>query len=230
MESSAANSDKLQLLDRVYSEAEQRFNNVDDPAHGWDHVRRVYKLALYLAEQEGADRFIVGLAALLHDLGRSVPETIYQQHHADLSVELAGEMMNMYAIPDETQAAVLHAIAAHSFSRAIEPRTLEARVVRDADRLDGIGAIGIMRWGITGAVQRTPRTRSYYPGDPFAERHTPNDKRYMLDHFFVKLLKLRDTMATETGRRLAGERAAFMQAFLDELRRELTLTDEVGQA
>jgi uncharacterized protein len=229
MDSSATNLNEPPLLDRFYSEVEQRFNSVDDPAHSWDHVRRVYKLALYLAEQEGADRFIVGLAALLHDLGRSVPETVHQQHHADLSVELAGKMMDAHAIPEETREAVLHAIAAHSFSRALEPRTLEARVVRDADRLDGIGAIGIMRWGITGAVQRTPRTRSYYPGDPFAERHTPNDKRYMLDHFFTKLLKLRDTMATETGRRLAGERAAFMQAFLDELRRELTLIDEVEQ-
>lgn len=229
MEFSATDSDELQVLDRFCAEVEQRFSEVDDHAHGWDHVRRVYKLALYLAEQEGANRFIVGLAALLHDLGRSVPETIQQRHHADLSVELAGAMMKAHAISAETQEAVLHAIAAHSFSRAIEPRTLEARVVRDADRLDGLGAIGIMRWAITGAVRRMPQTRSYYPGDPFAEQRTPNDKRYMLDHFFIKLLKLRDTMATETGRRLADERTAFMQEFLDELRHELTLIDEVGQ-
>ena len=229
MEILATDSDELRLLARFYAEVERRFSEVDDPAHGWDHVRRVYKLTLYLAEQEGANRFIAGLAALMHDLGRSVPETMQQRHHADLSVELAGEMMNTHAIAAETQEAVMHAIAAHSFSRDREPRTLEARVVRDADRLDSLGATGIMRWAITGAVRRTPRTRSYYLGDPFAERHMPNDKLYMLDHFFIKLLKLRDTMATETGRRLATERTDFMQAFLDELRHELTLIDEVGQ-
>ena len=226
---SATDSDEMQLLSRFYSEVELRFSGVDDPAHGWDHVRRVYKLTLYLAKQEGANLFIAGLAALMHDLGRSVPESIHQRHHADLSVELASEMMNTHAIPAETQEAVLHAIAVHSFSRGSEPRTLEARVVRDADRLDGLGAVGITRWAITGAVRRTPQTRSYYPGDPFAEWHTPNDKLYMLDHFFIKLLKLRDTMATETGRKLANERTAFMQEFLDELRHELTLIDEAGQ-
>jgi len=229
MEISATDSDEWRLLARFYSEVERYFSEVDDPAHGWDHVRRVYKLTLYLAEQEGANRFIAGLAALMHDLGRSVPETVHQRHHADLSVEMAADMMNAHAIPAETQEAVLHAIAVHSFSRGSEPRTLEARVVRDADRLDGLGAIGITRWAITGAVRRTPRTRSYYPGDPFAERHTPNDKQYMLDHFFIKLLNLRDTMATESGRMLAAERTAFMQEFLDELRHELTLSDEVGQ-
>jgi len=229
MEISPTEIDETSLLARFYAEVEQRFSAVADLAHGWDHVRRVYKLALYLAQQEDANSLIVGLAALMHDLGRVVPETGHGRHHADLSVEQAAELMHTYNISAQTQEAVLHAIAAHSFSRNIEPRTLEARVVRDADRLDGLGATGIMRWAITGAVRRTPQTRSYYPGDPFAGRHAPDDKRYMLDHFFIKLLKLRDTMATETGRKLANERTAFMQEYLDELRRELALIDEVGQ-
>ncbi len=115
----------------------------------------------------------------------------------------------------------MHAIVAHSFSKGIEPRTLEARVVRDADRLDGLGAIGVLRWAITGALRRTPTTRSYHPEDPFAERHTLDDSRYMLDHFYSKLLKLVDTMSTESGRRLARERTDFMRVYLDEFRREL---------
>lgn len=227
MENAGTHLAELTLLAKIQDEVERRFAGVDDPAHGWEHVRRVYKLALYLAEQEGVNHFIVGLAALMHDLGRAAPPGERGTHHADLSVKIAAELMSAHSIAPEVQEEVLHAIEAHSFSRNITPHTPEARVVRDADRLDSLGAIGIMRWAITGTVRRTPQTRSYRTGDPFAERHTPDDKRYMLDHFFTKLLKLRDTMATATGRRLADERTTYMQQYLEELRRELALIDEV---
>lgn len=219
--------DETALLAEIAAEVERRFARMEDPAHGWEHIERVYKLALYLAEQEGADRLIAGLAALLHDLGRAAPQNDHATHHADLSVQMATALMNSHAVAAGIQEAVLHAIEAHSFSRNIPPRTLEARVVRDADRLDGLGAMGIIRWAITGAVRRTPETRSYYRDDPFAERRTPDDKHYMLDHFYTKLLKLRDTMATATGRRLAGERTVYMERFLDELRHELNLIDKI---
>ncbi len=204
----------------IYAEIERRFNSVDDLAHGWEHVYRVYQLALYIAAQEGADRSIVALAALMHDLGRSVPNTV-GQHHADISAALATELLNAYQVPQDKQEAILHAILAHSFSRDVAPRTLEARVVRDADRLDGLGAVGILRWAITGTMRRTPQTRSYHPTDPFAEQHEPDDSHYMLDHFYSKLLKLSDSMATETGRVLAQRRTVYMHGYLNELRDEL---------
>ena len=213
--------DMSQVLLSVYTEVERRFQQVNDPAHGWEHVRRVYSLAEYLAEREGANRFIVGMAALMHDIGRL--EHDEAAHHADLSVKSAAQLMNEYGLAPEIQDAVLHAIEAHSFSRNIEPRTIEARVVRDADRLDGLGAIGIMRWAITGTIRRTPETLSYNPTDPFAQQHTPDDKRYMLDHFYSKLLKLEDSMSTETGRKLARQRTAFMRLYLDEFKRELEI-------
>jgi uncharacterized protein len=175
---------------------------------------------LHIAEQEGANSFVVGLAALLHDLGR-IAQSNSTMHHANLSAALALELLAPYHIPASIQEEILHAIVAHSFSRKIEPRTLEARVVRDADRLDGLGATGILRWAITGTIRRTVQTRTYHPTDPFAERHTPDDRQYMLDHFFSKLLKLSDTMSTETGRALARRRIAFMYSYLDELRMEL---------
>jgi len=206
----------------MYGAVERRFHDVADLAHGWEHVSRVYKLALYIAEQEGANSFIVAMAALMHDLGRTVRSET-GQHHADLSVILATELLTTYGVPQDIQNAILHAIVAHSFSRGIEPRTMEARVVRDADRLDGLGATGILRWAITGTLRRTPQTRSYHPTDPFDEQHEPDDQHYMLDHFYSKLLKLSDTMATETGRVLAEQRTAFMQSYLDELREELRI-------
>lgn len=213
------NIERSQLLSEVYSEVEERFKQFDDPAHGWEHIRRVYHLAMHIAEREGADSFITGMAALLHDLGRLSHEQ--GQHHADLSVSEARELCQRRHIAPETREAILHAILAHSFSRGIAPRTLEACIVRDADRLDGLGAIGIMRWAITGAVRRTPETLCYHPDDPFAEQHAPDDARYMLDHFFRKLLKLGDGMSTATGRELAAQRTAFMRTYLDEFRHEL---------
>jgi uncharacterized protein len=209
------------VLPTIYSEVERSFAGVDDLAHDWEHVKRVYRLALIIAEQEGADRFIVGAAALMHDLGRAAPPDYATTHHADLSVELATALLDRYQVPVGIQRAILHAIIAHSFSKNIAPQTLEARVVRDADRLDGLGAIGIMRWAMTGIIRRNPQTKAYHPTDPFAEQHTPDDQFYILDHFYTKLLKLSETVSTETGRVLAEHRTAFMRRYLDELRQEL---------
>jgi uncharacterized protein len=208
-----------QALSKAYEEIQQRYIGFDDPAHGWEHIQRVYRLGLYIAERESADSFIVGMAALLHDIGHlSITKT---QHHADLSMSIASEILTAYHVPADSREAILHAIEAHSFSLGIEPRTLEAKVVRDADRLDSLGAIGILRWAVTGAVRRTSETQTYHPDDPFAQWHTLDDRRYMLDHFFTKLLKLNKTMSTQTGRTLAEQRTAFMHIYLDEFRREL---------
>ena len=211
-----------QILAQTYAEVEKRFIGIADLAHGWEHVGRVYQLAEYITIQEGGDRFIVGMAALMHDLGRTATHYV-DSHHADLSVEIARELMQSYHVSREKQEAILHAIVAHSFSRGVEPQTLEASIVRDADRLDGLGAMGIMRWAITGTVRRTERTLPYNPLDPFGEKRTLDDQLYMLDHFYIKLLKLGESMTTETGRALARQRTDFMRAYLDELRREIEI-------
>ena len=216
-----ANEVESQVLSKAYKEMQQRYVGFDDLAHDWEHVERVYRLAVYIAAQENADIFIVGMAALMHDIGRLSTDT--SQHHADLSMSMAGELLISYGISAATREAILHAIEAHSFSLGIEPRTLEAQVVRDADRLDALGAIGIVRWAITGVVRRTGETQIYHPDDPFAQWHTLDDRRYMLDHFFTKLLKLEDTIVTQTGRVLARERTAYMRTYLDAFRKELAL-------
>ncbi len=214
-------TDESQLLSDVYAEAHERFSLLNDLAHGWEHVQRVYRLALHIAQQEGADRFIVGVAALLHDLGRLTHDET--RHHADLSVIHARELLTRHQVPPDKQEAILHAIDAHSFSKGLQPRTLEAWIVRDADRLDSLGAIGVLRWAITGTQRGTRETRSYHPDDPFAEWHPLDDRRYMLDHFYSKLLKLSDTMSTQTGRKLAERRTRFMRTYLDEFRDELSM-------
>lgn len=209
------------LLATLYDEMQQRFASFDDPAHGWEHVRRVYRLARRIGEEERADLLIVSIAALLHDVGRLIHRKGVP--HALLSVEEARAILRAYPLDQEQVEAILHAIEAHSFSQGIEPRTLEARVVRDADRIDSLGAIGILRWAITGTIKRKAQTQSYHPADPFAEWHEPDDKLYLLDHFYTKLLKLEEGMYTTTGRALAQQRTEYMRDYLREFRAELEL-------
>ncbi|MEO7019706.1 MAG: HD domain-containing protein [Ktedonobacteraceae bacterium] len=207
------------LATDLYAEVQGRFVGFDDPAHGWEHVRRVYNLALRIAEEEGADTLITGAAALLHDIGRLVHKK--GVHHAELSVEESRQILARYPLEPEQVEAILHAIVAHSFSQGVEPRTLEARVLRDADRLDALGAIGIMRWAITGTMKRKPQTLSYHPDDPFGKQHELDDRLYRLDHFYTKLLKLEDGMYTATGRMLAQQRTAYMRDYLQQFKTEL---------
>ncbi len=215
--------DQSTVLGQIQQQVQQHFVHCCDPAHSWDHVNRVYKLAEYIAKHEGADWFVVGMAVLMHDLGHTV-ESKGQEHHVDLSVKLASELMLIHKIPTKLHNAITHAILAHSFSRGLEPCTLEAGVVRDADRLDALGAIGIMRWGIVGGQRAKTGRKAYKLDDPFAERHALDDNLYMLDHFYTKLLKLEESMMTKTGLRLAQRRTDFMRQYLDEFKNELDLS------
>jgi uncharacterized protein len=106
----------------------------------------------------------------------------------------------------------------HPFSLGVVPTTIEAKVLQDADRLDAIGAIGIARCFATTSVMKRP---FYNPEDPFCAKREPDDKSWGLDHFYRKLLRIQDQLHTETARTMARERTAFMQAFLDQLAREL---------
>lgn len=189
-----------------------------DGAHDLAHILRVARLADRIADAEGADRDVAVAAALLHDLVYRPKNHPESPRTAELSAALArawcAEIPGLAPKAD----AILHAIEAHSWSGAAEAETLEARVVQDADRLEAIGAIGIARVFATGA---SFRSQLWHPSDPWAETRDLDDKRYTLDHFFRKLLKLADAMTTAEGRRLAARRQQVMAAYLDALREEL---------
>ena len=122
--------------------------------------------------------------------------------------------------PAEKIPAVTHAIEAHSFTAGIEPETMEARVVQDADRLDALGAIGIARCYAMSAVFGS---QIVHPDDPVpgeSPSRALDDKRFATDHFYVKLLKLPPTMRTASGRQEAERRVAFMRDFLARLAEE----------
>ncbi|MEO0557585.1 MAG: HD domain-containing protein [Bacteroidota bacterium] len=191
-----------------------------DTAHDLAHVRRVVRWARQLAEAEGADLSVVIPAAWLHD-GVTVPKDHPDRSRAStLAAEAASSWLTEQGYPVERIPEVAHAIEAHSFSAGIPPRTLEAQVVQDADRLDALGAIGIARCYATAGAMGS---RLVHPEDPVPTPDTPrqlDDRRYATDHFVVKLLKLPETMQTEAGRTEAAHRAGVIRQFMNELARE----------
>ena len=189
-----------------------------DGAHDLAHILRVARLAARIAEAEGADRDVAVAGALLHDLVYRPKNHPESPRTAELSAELAAAWCAELPALVPKADAIVHAIAAHSWSGATDAETLEARVVQDADRLEAIGAIGIARVFATGA---SFRSQLWHPEDPWASHRDLDDKAYTLDHFFTKLLKLSDRMTTAEGRRLAEARQKTMLAYLDALKADL---------
>lgn len=189
-----------------------------DPAHDLEHVRRVVAAARALAVEEGADLRVVLPAAWLHDCVSVPKDSPLRKRASALAAEEAVCFLGGRGYPRELLPAVSHAIAAHSFSARIAPTTPEARVVQDADRLDALGAVGIARTLMLGAVMGRP---FYDPSEPFPVQRQPDDARSSIDHFYTKLLRLAGTMQTAAGRAEAERRTAFMRAFLRQLGAEI---------
>lgn len=189
-----------------------------DGAHDMEHVRRVVASARRLAELEAARLEVVLPAAWLHDCF-SLPKNSPRRAEASTeAARLASDFLTAGGYPDEWIPAIRHAIEAHSFSAGIKPRTAEAKVVRDADRLDAIGAIGIGRCFQVGADLGLA---IYHPREPLPLTREPDDSRFVIDHFYVKLLRLVDDMHTAAGRVEAQRRTGFMKAFLQQLESEI---------
>src|ERR1700678_1644157 len=126
-----------------------------DSAHDLSHIRRVVKTARDIAQREGGALEIVVPAAWLHDFV-VVPKSSQDRARASrLSADAANALLREMGYPSEWLAPIAHAIAAHSFSAGIEPETLEARIVQDADRLDALGAIGLARCFATAGAMGT---------------------------------------------------------------------------
>jgi uncharacterized protein len=191
-----------------------------DSAHDWQHVLRVATSAAALCAAEGADAAVTVPAALLHELVNLPKNHPESARSGELCAERALAVLAERGWPTDRAQRIAYCIRVHGFSRGIVPDTLEAKVLQDADRLDAIGAVGIARCFATGAVMRQP---FYDPEDPFCVRREPDDKRFSVDHFYRKLLRIESTLHTPTARRLAAERSRFMEAFLRQLGTELGL-------
>jgi uncharacterized protein len=189
-----------------------------EPAHDALHVERVMASARRIATAEAADVEVCVIAALLHELFNHPKNHPESSRSGDICAEHAAALLAEHGFEAALTEQVAYCIRVHSFSRGIVPATLEAKVLQDADRLDAIGAIGIARLFATTADMKRP---FYAADDPFCRARDPDDKRWGIDHFYRKLLRIADGLHTATARALAAERAVFMRTYLDQLEREL---------
>lgn len=190
-----------------------------DPVHGFEHILRVYRLSEDLARREGARWEIVRAAVLLHDAHVEGGER--GNHHLS-SAQFAEDILEKEDWPEDDIRAVLHCIRSHRFrDRAVQPETIEARVLFDADKLDAIGAVGVMR-AVAYAVQHGQHLY-HMPSQHFLEtgEKEPGEPHTPYHEFHFKLRHLADEMYTESGRRLANQRHQVMTRFFRQLAAEL---------
>ncbi len=199
------------------ADAQRHYAGLRDPAHDFEHVLRVTRMAERIARAEGADVDIVRAAALLHDVGRGDRTG---RDHAEVAAERAREILRAH--PSDKVEAVARAILQHRFRAGPSPDSLEARCLFDADKLDSIGAIGVARAftyaGVIGQRIWGVVTPDY--ADRFARGETLPGEHTSQHEYVVKLSQLRDRMTTRAGRAIADERHAVMAAFYERLARE----------
>jgi uncharacterized protein len=206
-------------------EARQLYVN-GDAAHDFDHVLRVVRLADQIAQAEGANVTVVRLAALLHDApadkGDGMANHSARDGHHLAAAATAGKLLRERGLGTDESAQVVHCIEAHRFrDNTIQPQTLEAKCLYDADKLDSIGAIGVGRaFAYAGAHDHRLWTG---PGSEVLDtEYPPQGADYTPVHEYIyKLRHVADALYTETARRIGRERHAFMSAFFARLDEEM---------
>ena len=154
-----------------------------DPAHDISHIKRVVNNARYLTDIEQSNYLVTIPAAWLHDCVQVPKDSPDRARVSRLAADAACRFLAQTSYPAELLPEVHHAVEAHSFSAAIPARTSEAQIVQDADRLDALGSIGIARCLLTGGALGS---EVYHSDDPFCENREPDDRAYMVDHFYAR--------------------------------------------
>lgn len=210
------------MLENIKNEVRVLLSGNGD-GHGFDHIQRVYDLAVKFAREENADETVTALAALLHDAD---DYKLFGQENADKLFN-ARKIMQKNGVHEETASRVCDIIANMGYSKAlkgIRPNTLEGQIVSDADMLDAVGAMGLVR-NLAYALERCHGCadnifdKGTYPGlNLTSEQYkTPNRKSdNFINHFFEKLLKLQGMMFTGAAKKEAARRHEFMVVFLRE--------------
>jgi uncharacterized protein len=184
--------------------------------HDWFHIERVYKNALSIADNEVCDDTVVKLGALLHDIADS------KFHNGDETVgpKMAREFLTSNKVDETTIQHVINIIENISFKGGNTEKSfssIELDIVQDADRLDAIGAIGIARTFNYGGFKNRPLYNpNIAPKLHMSKEEYKNNEAPTLNHFYEKLLLLKDKMNTETGKQIAKERHHYMEGFLSQ--------------
>ena len=207
-------------MERIKKLAElvRPFYGSDDPAHDWPHIGRVAATAKKLAAKQNVNLECILAAVYCHDIVNLPKNHPDRSRASELAADKAEPMLMEVGFTKEEIAITRSAIIEHSFSRGLKPSNLESAIVQDSDRLDSLGAIGILRCG---SVNTLMKAKYYDPFDPFAEHRELDDKNFMVDHYFVKLFKLPELMQTDAGRKEGYERIEYMKDFLGRLKQEI---------
>ncbi|PKP02085.1 MAG: phosphohydrolase [Bacteroidetes bacterium HGW-Bacteroidetes-9] len=208
-----------EIIDKTIQFVKEELSGAEG-GHDWWHICRVWKTSLTIAKIENVDLLVVELGALLHDIADS------KFHDGDESIgpNLAGNFMLSLGIEKDIIVHVQHIIENISFKGGKEAQRFkspELDVVQDADRLDALGAIGIARaFNYGGHKNREIYNPDIKPNLNMSKEAYKNSNAPTLNHFYEKLLLLKDRMNTETGKQMAIGRHNFMLAYLDEFYRE----------
>jgi uncharacterized protein len=184
--------------------------------HDWFHIERVYKNALLIAASENCDLEIVQLGALLHDIADS------KFHDGDETIgpKTARTFLEAQNVSSETIDHVIAIVENISFKGGRVERkfsSIELDIVQDADRLDAIGAIGIARtFNYGGFKNRTLHNPEIAPNLSMTKEEYKKNEAPTINHFYEKLLLLKDKMNTQTGKQIAQERHRYMETFLEQ--------------
>lgn len=211
--------EQTKIISEVAGEVRGRLEG-EGSGHDWWHIVRVWNMAKHIGTNEGADMFVVELAALLHDIAD------WKFHDGDDTVgpKMARQILEKYSVPAETIDYICNIIISMSFKGAgviTETKTLEGKVVQDSDRLDAVGAIGIARTFAYGGHKNRP---IYDPNKKPSMRQSKEEyfksESPTINHFYEKLLLLKDRMNTKTAKQLAENRHQFMEEYLDRFFQE----------
>jgi len=205
----------VSLIGNTILFVQQKLENAE-AGHDWFHIERVYKNALLIAEGENCDVLIVKLGALLHDIADS------KFHDGDETVgpKVARTFLESQNASEETIVHVVNIIENISFKGGNFEKKFnskELEIVQDADRLDAIGAIGIARTFNYGGFKNRPLYNpNIAPNLHMTKEEYKNNNAPTINHFYEKLLLLKDKMNTQTGKRIAQKRHEFMELFLSQ--------------
>ena len=194
-----------------------------EAGHHWSHIERVVKNARSIAVLENADLFSVELAALLHDIADSK----FHKGNEELGPERSERFLKDLQLPADIVDHVVNIVKHVSFKNELQTHeeevfdSIELSVLKDADRLDAIGAIGVARaFHYGGFKNRLLYDPSIEPAVNQSKEQYKKSKAPTINHFYEKLLLLKDKMNTKAGRMMAEERHAFMESFLEHFYRE----------
>jgi uncharacterized protein len=203
------------LIENTKAFVQQQLNGAEG-GHDWFHTLRVYNNALLIAKGEDCNTTVVQLGALLHD----VADSKFYDGDETVGPKLAWEFLESQQVPEETIIQVVNIIENISFKGGNfekKYKSIELDIVQDADRLDAIGAIGIARTFNYGGFKNRPMYNpAIAPNLHMTKEEYKTSTAPTLNHFYEKLLLLKDTMNTATGKEIAKGRHAVMETFLSQ--------------